>query len=118
MGRQSFNIESVVQDARAKANFALACLVVSKEFDCKPDDVVEGAGAFLFQQKVAIYLSVVEFRSTQARVALAVGCGETKIRGAVRAVEERREDPDFDARMDRLVSRACPMAGGRPAVYG
>lgn len=109
----------MVQENRARSNAALAALIVSNRMGCKPDEVLRAPSErFLMAQAMAIYVASVELRSSQEKVALAFDCSPSKVRYCIRKIEDRRDDDaDFEADMQAVIDRACPMFGGKPATY-
>lgn len=106
-----------VQQARAEANAVAACLIVASTIkEASPEDILYAShnSPFLQAQKIAIYLTVVEMRNTPRMVAHAFGCSVAKIKFAREAVLTLRDDPDWDAKIERMGDQICPYEGGRP----
>ncbi len=63
-----------------------------------------------FARQAAMYLMHVAFGLSLARVAQAFGRDRTTVAHACHLIEDRREDPDLDARLDDLETflRAAP----------
>ncbi|MFC4724405.1 helix-turn-helix domain-containing protein [Glycocaulis abyssi] len=82
-----------------------------------------GTAAAAQARQVAMYLAHIAFEMSLARVALAFGRDRSTVAYACHKVEDMRDDPAFDARMDDLETslRAMPAPGrivGMPARTG
>ena len=64
-------------------------------------------------RQLAMYLAATGFSWTLARVGAAFGRDRSTVSHACRRVEDRRDDPAFDARVDELEAclRAAPAGG-------
>ncbi len=63
-----------------------------------------------FGRQVAMYLAHISFELSLSRVAMAFGRDRTTVSHACHLVEDRRDDPEFDARLEDLenILRAAP----------
>jgi chromosomal replication initiation ATPase DnaA len=63
-----------------------------------------------FGRQIAMYLAHISFELSLSRVAMAFGRDRTTVSHACHLVEDRRDDPDFDAKLEDLESllRAAP----------
>jgi chromosomal replication initiation ATPase DnaA len=69
-------------------------------------------------RQTAMYLAHIAFGMSLGRVALAFGRDRSTVAYACRVIEDRREDDDFDDRLDRLEEflRAAPPRQSRPSL--
>lgn len=85
---------------RDRAAARLAADVASYVLDVPADEIVDlkrGTVAAAFARQVAAYLCHVGFEMSLARVAVAFGRDRSTIAYACHAIEDRREDVEFDA---------------------
>ena len=87
---------------------------VAFAFGIRPEDIdapTRGASHIALARQVAMYLAHISFDLSLSRVALAFGRDRTTASHACHVVEDRRDDPDFDASLDRLESflRSAPL---------
>ncbi|PHS27813.1 MAG: chromosomal replication initiator DnaA [Robiginitomaculum sp.] len=63
-----------------------------------------------FGRQIAMYLAHISFELSLSRVAMAFGRDRTTVSHACHLVEDRRDDPEFDAKLEDLESllRAAP----------
>ena len=86
---------------------------VAYAFKVSPDEMTaptRRSSAVAFARQVAMYLAHVSFELSLTRVAQTFGRDRTTAAHACHVVEDRRDDPDFDERLDRLEGflRAAP----------
>ncbi|MAL09678.1 MAG: chromosomal replication initiator DnaA [Maricaulis sp.] len=87
---------------------------VAYAFGIEPEDIdqpTRGASHIALARQVAMYLAHISFELSLSRVALAFRRDRTTASHACHVVEDRRDDPDFDARLDRLEAflRSAPL---------
>ncbi|MTW17093.1 chromosomal replication initiator DnaA [Rhodoplanes serenus] len=76
-----------------------------------------GPATAAFARQVAMYLAHVEFGASHSAVGRAFGRDRTTAAHGCRVVEERRDDPQVDALLERLARALAPI-GGRGAGCG
>ena len=64
-------------------------------------------------RQIAIYLAHVALGHDLSRLASAFGRDRATLRHALRRVEDRRDDPGFDASLSRMEAILMPLRGGR-----
>ncbi len=104
-----------MDDARAR----LARTLVAYAFGVPEQDMeslTRRSAAVAFGRQVAMYLAHISFELSLSRVAIAFSRDRTTVSHACHLIEDRRDDPEFDARLDDLenVLRAAPA----PAILG
>jgi chromosomal replication initiation ATPase DnaA len=64
-----------------------------------------------FSRQIAMYLAHIAFELSLSRVAMAFGSDRTTVSHACHLIEDRRDDPAFDAQLEDLESllRAAPL---------
>lgn len=74
------------------------------------DSITRRSAAVAFGRQIAMYLAHISFELSLSRVAAAFGRDRTTVSHACHLIEDRRDDPAFDARLDDLenVLRAAP----------
>jgi len=90
---------------RDRARARLARETVAYAFNVPADELsarTRRSSRIAFARQVAMYLSHVAFELNLARVGLAFGRDRSTASHACQIVEDRRDDPDFDAWMDGL----------------
>lgn len=89
-----------VGDKRAdEAAARLAAGVASYGLDVPQDEIMggpRGRAAAAFARQVAMYLCHVGFQMSLARVAVAFGRDRSTVAHACHAIEDRREEPQFE----------------------
>lgn len=95
------------QLARQAAAFGLGVPVEAM------DSATRGTAAAALTRQVAMYLAHVAFEMSLARVAVSFERDRSTVAYACHKVEDMRDDPAFDARMDDLETslRAMPAPG-------
>lgn len=86
--------------ARDRATARLAADVASYALEVPGEEIFDlrrGTGAAAFARQVAVYLCHVGFEMSLARIATAFGRDRSTIAHACHAIEDRREDEQFDA---------------------
>jgi len=86
---------------------------VAYAFNVSPEEMTaptRRSSSVAFARQVAMYLAHVSFELSLTRVAQTFGRDRTTAAHACHVVEDRRDDPDFDERLDRLEGflRAAP----------
>lgn len=99
-----------LDEARAR----LTREAVAFAFGVEPDAMAgptRGASDIALARQVAMYLAHISFELSLSRVGQAFGRDRTTASHACHVVEDRRDDPDFDERLDRLESflRSAPL---------
>lgn len=92
--------------------------LVATSFAIPPADLMSPSrrsARAAFARQVAMYLAHVSFGATFSAVGHAFGRDRTTAAHAVRMIEERRDDPNIDALLDRLESACAAMAGATTA---
>lgn len=92
-------IASHIQEARLAATLAAFTLAVD------PEAVVtdrRGSDAAARARQVSMYLMYVTSGLSLAKVAVAFGRDRSTVAHACRQIEDRRDDPDFDAWIENL----------------
>lgn len=90
---------------RDLARARLARETVAFAFDVPADEIAAAtrrSSRVAFARQVAMYLAHVAFELNLARVGLAFGRDRSTASYACQIVEDRRDDPDFDAWLDGL----------------
>lgn len=90
---------------RDRAAARLASEMVSYVTGVSADDIVgetRGSAEAAFARQIAMYLTHVAFEMSLSRVALAFGRDRSTVAHACHLVEDRRDDTEFDATLDRL----------------
>lgn len=79
-----------------------------------------GAAKAAAARQLAMYLTHVGFEMSLARVALAFGRDRSTVSHACHTVEDRRDDPAFDACVSALeeMLQAAPAPGAADAAFG
>jgi chromosomal replication initiation ATPase DnaA len=95
----------------------LAAGVASYGLDVPLDEIVgEGRGpaSVAFARQVAMYLCHVSFEFSLSRVASSFGRDRSTVAHACHLIEDRRDNPDFDAWIGALEAmlRGAPPPGG------
>jgi chromosomal replication initiation ATPase DnaA len=102
-----------------RARVRLASQLTAYAFGVEIEEVVSAtrrsAEASLARQ-VSMYLAHVAFGLPMARVAQAFGRDRSTAAHACHRVEDRRDDPEFDARLDRL--ETCLKTAPDPVQIG
>ena len=103
------------------AHAQLAQQVVAFSFGERMEDIAaptRRTRAAALARQTAMYLSHVAFGMSLGRVATAFGRDRSTVAYACRVIEDRREDSDFDTRLDRLEEflRTAPPAPPPRAV--
>ncbi len=83
----------------------IAQAIVAHVFDVPMDDLrarSRGEARTAFARHVAMYLAHITYGLTIAEVARAFGCDRTTALHACHRVEDLRDDPERDRRLDRL----------------
>ncbi len=96
-----------------RINVEIAVAMTAGALDTTPEEVVgdgRSTKAVLARQ-VAMYIAAVGFGMSYSRVGAALGRDRSTVAHAIRIVEQRREDPDFDRWLDALemAAAAAPM---------
>lgn len=96
-----------------RINMEIAVAMTAGALDTTPEDVIgdgRSAKAVLARQ-AAMYIAAVGFGMSYSRVGAALGRDRSTVAHAIRIVEQRREDPDFDRWLDALemTAAAAPM---------
>tara|TARA_R110002072_G_scaffold206513_1_gene364245 strand:- start:1185 stop:1535 length:351 start_codon:yes stop_codon:yes gene_type:complete len=86
---------------------------VAYAFNVSPDEMTaptRRSSSVAFARQVAMYLAHVSFELSLTRVAESFGRDRTTAAHACHVVEDRRDDPEFDERLDQLEGflRAVP----------
>lgn len=87
------------------ARARLAQYTVAFAFGAAPDELLartRRSKDVAFARQVAMYLCHVAFGMSLGRVALAFGRDRTTVAHGCQRIEDRRDDPDFDAHIDSL----------------
>lgn len=103
-------------DQRFAADTARARLAqhaVAYAFGQRPQAIeapTRGARAVAFARQTAMYLAHVSFGMSLSRVATAFGRDRSTVAHACQVIEDRRDEPVFDARVEQLEAflRAAP----------
>jgi len=126
------SLETHLRQSRAIANAGLACVVVARQFGLTPEEVLAGKKAIhKFPQSIAIYITNVELRSSQAKTGYAFSCSAAKVRAAGQKIEALRDGEavhwpsgyedfarfNFEASLQALIDQVCPFHGGAPRKY-
>lgn len=104
-----------LDEARAR----LTREAVAFAFGIEPDAIdhpTRGASHIALARQVAMYLTHISFELSLSRVAQAFRRDRTTASHACHVIEDRRDDPEFDAQLDRLEAflRSAPLpAEGR-----
>jgi chromosomal replication initiation ATPase DnaA len=102
-----------------KARVRLASQVTAYAFGVELDEVVSAtrrSAEASLARHVSMYLAHVAFGLPMARVAQAFGRDRSTAAHACHRVEDRRDDPEFDARLDLL--EACLKTAPDPVETG
>jgi hypothetical protein len=104
---------------RDRARAGVAQHLVAYAFQVDPADIAaptRRSPDAAFARQAAMYLTHVVFEMSLARVADAFGRDRTTAAHACHRIEDGRDDPAFDALMDRLetVLRSLPRQSARP----
>lgn len=105
--------------ARDRAAARLAAGVASYALDVAIEDILNGArgsAATSFARQVAAYLCHTGFELSLARVAAAFGRDRSTIAHACHAIEDRRDEPQFDlwiGGLEGMLRSAPQTAAGR-----
>ena len=99
----------------------LAAGIISYALDVPLQDIIEGGrgpATVAFARQLAMYLCNVVFELSLARVAAAFGRDRSTVAHACHAVEDRREEPQFDLWLAGLEAmlRGAPAPGWRRAT--
>ena len=102
-----------LDEARAR----LTREAVAFTFGIEPDAIegpTRGASHIALARQVAMYLTHISFELSLSRVAAAFGRDRTTASHACHVIEDRRDDPEFDAQLDRLEAflRSAPRPAG------
>jgi chromosomal replication initiation ATPase DnaA len=110
LGERRGKDEASAQLSAGVAGYAL-CVAPEEILDAS-----RGSADVAFARQVAMYLCHVAFELSLARTAVAFGRDRSTVAYACHAIEDRREDRQFDAWIDSLeaVLRAAPQPA---AVY-
>ena len=105
--------------ARDRAAARLASDVASYALGVPADEILDprrGATETAFARQVAVYLCHVGFEMSLQRIAIAFGRDRSTIAHACHAIEDRREDPQFDHWIGELETmlQQTPDAQWRP----
>jgi chromosomal replication initiation ATPase DnaA len=105
---------------RDQASARLAADVASYALEVPVDEILNlrrGTAEAAFARQVAVYLCHIGFELSLARVAAAFGRDRSTIAHACRAIEDRREEPQFDLWIGGLETmlRQAPMPERRAA---
>lgn len=93
----------------AMAAFSLAAAVVRPAPKRPPStDNPRAAGRATAPASLAAYLAVTALNVPQAAVARAMGRAPSTVCKALRAVEDRRDEPEFDAALAAAEQEMCP----------
>ncbi|MEE2567352.1 helix-turn-helix domain-containing protein [Hyphobacterium marinum] len=89
---------------------------VAYAFNVSPDEMIaptRRSSSVALARQVAMYLTHVAFELSLSQVAVFFGRDRTTASHACHVVEDRRDDPEFDACLDRLEGflRAAPEPG-------
>lgn len=104
----------------APAGCRLALAIAAAAFDVAPEAISaprRGEADVAAARHVAIYLAHVVYQAPMRAVGEAFGRDRTSVAHALRRIEDRRDEPDFDRRMERLERLASfcgPARGIRP----
>lgn len=115
MSSLAMTVRRTGSPARSWRCEALATLV-AEQFVVAPSEILSASrrsAAAALARQVAMYLAHVSFGASMSEIGRAFGRDRTTAAHACRLVEERRDDPYFDALLDRL-ERNCRRAE-RPA---
>ncbi len=122
------NQEYYLRRARDEARARLARTIVAYAFgvsETEMDAMTRRSAAAAFGRQVAMYLAHISFEMSLSRVASAFGRDRTTVSHACHLVEDRRDDDQFDLKLDRLESLlraapdpviAAPASAARPPV--
>jgi len=104
--------------ARDEAAARLAAGVAGYALDVPPEEIIGGARGsanVAFARQVAAYLCHIAFEWSLSRVALAFGRDRSTMAHACHAIEDRREEPQFDLWIGALEAmlREAPPSGAR-----
>ncbi len=102
-----------------RARVRLASQVTAYAFGVELEEVVSAtrrSAEASLARHVSMYLAHVAFGLPMARVAQAFGRDRSTAAHACHRVEDRRDDPDFDARLDLL--EACLKTAPAPVETG
>ena len=105
-----------LKEDRARAR--LASQAVAYGLGVSPDEInapTRGTSRAAFARQMAIYLTHVVFELSLARTAQAFGRDRSTAAYACHRVEDRRDDPDFDAFLDALES--CLSSAPKPLCH-
>ncbi|WP_185983145.1 helix-turn-helix domain-containing protein [Aureimonas mangrovi] len=93
----------------------VASAIAAAAFDVPPEEMsarTRRTADVVAARHVAIYLANVVFQVSLQKVADVFGRDRTSIGHAVRRVEDRRDEPDFDARVEKLERIASVYRAG------
>jgi len=107
------NQEYYLRRARDEARARLARTVVAYAFgvsEKEMDAMTRRSATAAFGRQVAMYLAHISFEMSLSRVASAFGRDRTTVSHACHLIEDRRDDPKFDLKLDGLegLLRAAP----------
>ncbi len=107
------NQDYYMRRARDEARARLARTIVAYAFgvsEAEMNAMTRRSAAAAFGRQVAMYLAHISFEMSLSRVANAFGRDRTTVSHACHLVEDRRDDSQFDLKLDRLESllRAAP----------
>lgn len=99
--------------AQDEAKARLARTLVAYAFglsEREMDAMTRRSAPAAFGRQVAMYLAHISFELSLSRVAIAFGRDRTTVSHACHLVEDRRDDPQFDSKLDGLdnLLRAAP----------
>jgi hypothetical protein len=92
-----------------------ASAIAAAAFDVPPEEMsarTRRTAEVVAARHVAIYIANVVFQVSLQGVADAFGRDRTSVGHAVRRVEDRRDEPDFDARLEKLERIASAYRAG------
>ncbi len=100
-------------EARARLSRAL----VSFAFNVEEDELCAATrrnARVAFGRQIAMYLAHVAFELSLSRVAFAFGRDRTTVSHACHLIEDRRDDPEFDQKLDDMeqLLRDAPEPAG------
>lgn len=98
-------------------NWNVLVRVVAASFALPPAEVMSPSrcsARAAFARQVAMYLAHVSFGLTFSAVGRVFGRDRTTAAHAARVIEERRDDPNIDALLDRLERICAGMANATP----
>lgn len=92
-----------------RINIEIAVAMTAGVLDATVDEVIGDGRSVkaVLARQAAMYIAAVGFGMSYSRIGAALGRDRSTVAHAIRIVEQRREDPDFDRWLDALEMTAA-----------